>query len=597
MRSPIEASKNAGALTPLQLTPNNLRLIAACATRSFDLVVVGSGAGGLSAAIAAARAGLETLVVEKTEFYGGSSAMSGGALWVPCTDMARRAGFEDSPRAVKEYLAACAPAASRDDRLDAFLEHGPRMIEFMSRHSPVRFMLGRHVSDYYTDAPQARPVGRCIVAGSLDARAYGQILARLAPPLPATTFAGLPLEQGRAAAHLLSGDISWGRLRRTTRMLLRASVDRARFGRIARLTGGQALMAGLMHGALEAGVNVWLCAEAVRLTSTTSGTINGLDIRTPSGPMRIEARRGVVLATGGFAHDAALTRLLYEHVEGGSEHSSVAVLSSRGDGIRMGREHDAAIAKAPHGAAAWIPVSLVTSKGKSLVYPHFADRAKPGVIAIAPNGRRFVNEASSYHDFVRGMFEACRGRRNVEAWLIADGKAVKRYGLGFAKPSPWPLSGYVRSGYLVRATTLDSLAKAIGVDDATFRGEVERFNRDARLGRDSVFGKGSTEYNRKMGDPAVAPNPCLAPLETAPFYAVRLIPGDLGTFAGLRTDAYARVLRVDDTPIGGLYAVGADMSSPLAGAYPGAGTTLGPIMTFGYRCGLHVAEMPLSASV
>src|SRR5690606_33046157 len=152
MRSPIEASENAGALTPLQLTPNNLRLIAACATRSFDLVVVGSGAGGLSAAIAAARAGLETLVVEKTEFYGGSSAMSGGALWVPCTDMARRAGFEDSPRAVKEYLAACAPAASRDDRLDAFLEHGPRMIEFMSRHSPVRFMLGRHVSDYYTDA-------------------------------------------------------------------------------------------------------------------------------------------------------------------------------------------------------------------------------------------------------------------------------------------------------------------------------------------------------------------------------------------------------------------------------------------------------------
>jgi succinate dehydrogenase/fumarate reductase flavoprotein subunit len=558
--------------------------------RELDLVIVGSGAGGLTAALTAARAGLAALVIEKLPHFGGSSAMSGGALWIPGSGLARRAGIADSPAAVKEYLRSAAPAALSGERLDAFLEHGPRMLNFVARNSPVRFVLGRHVSDYHTDAVEARAVGRCVVAGSLDARSYGETLQRLALPLEATTVAGLPLERGRAVTHMFVGERSWVSLRNVGRMLWRASIDRWRFGRIARLTGGQALMTGLMHAALESRVEVWLSAAATRLTQDASGAVNGVEIETSAGTMRVTARVGVVLATGGFAHDAQLKSSLYEHVAAGAEHGTVAVKSASGDGIRMARAVGAELDHAPHGAAAWIPVSLVPGKEGARVYPHFSDRAKPGVIAIAPNGRRFVNEAASYHEFVRAMFDACRTDSGVHAWLVADARAFKRYGLGFARPAPWPHEASVRSGYLVRAASIDELAARIGVDCATLRSEVERFNGDALRGIDAAFGKGSTVYNRKMGDPAVAPNPCVAPLERAPFYAVRLIPGDLGTFTGLRTDANARVLREDGAPIRGLYAVGADMTNPLAGAYPGAGTTLGPIMTFGYLCGLHAAQ-------
>ena len=222
--------------------------------------------------------------------------------------------------------------------------------------------------------------------------------------------------------------------------------------------------------------------------------------------------------------------------------------------------------------------------------PHFIDRAKPGVIAVNRRGRRFANEANSYHDFVQDLVADCRDDPEVSAWLVCDHHTLRRYGLGCVPPFPMPLGRYLRAGYLRRAATLEELAKAIDVDPAALKETVATFNRDASRGDDPAFGRGSRAYNRYQGDALVAPNPCVAPIETAPYYAIRLVVGDIGTFAGLATDRHTRVLDRSGTPIRGLHAVGNDAASVMGGNYPGAGITLGPALTFGYIAGLTLAD-------
>ena len=242
-------------------------------------------------------------------------------------------------------------------------------------------------------------------------------------------------------------------------------------------------------------------------------------------------------------------------------------------------------------AGAWAPTSLVPRKdGTKGPFPHFIDRGKPGVIAVSRAGRRFVNEANSYHDFVQGMECACPSDQPAEAFLIADHRTIRKYGLGHVKPAPLPLQPSIRSGYLMRGNTLAELASVAGIERNAFEETVARWNADVTTGTDTAFGKGSTAYNRFHGDPEVKPNPCLAPIATGPFYAVRVVPGDIGTFAGLKTDEHARVIGPDNTPLKGLYAVGNDMASVLGGNYSGGGITLGPGMTFGYIAGLHAAS-------
>jgi succinate dehydrogenase/fumarate reductase flavoprotein subunit len=248
-------------------------------------------------------------------------------------------------------------------------------------------------------------------------------------------------------------------------------------------------------------------------------------------------------------------------------------------------------------AAAWVPASVTTRKdGTKGVMPHFIDRAKPGVIAVSPEGRRFTNEGNSYHDFVQDMVKACKGRGDVHAWLLCDHKTLRGYGLGCVAPAPLPIDHYLRSGYLKSGRTVGELAQKIGVDARTLELTVSEFNTYARKGEDPAFGKGSKSYNRFQGDSLVTPNPCVAPLEDGPFYAIRLVVGDIGTFAGLVTDERTRVLDADRNPIPGLYAVGNDAASIMGGNYPGAGITLGPALTFGYVAGNELAAaVPLAA--
>jgi succinate dehydrogenase/fumarate reductase flavoprotein subunit len=333
----------------------------------------------------------------------------------------------------------------------------------------------------------------------------------------------------------------------------------------------------------------------VRRLLVEAGRVVGAVVGSPQGDVEVRARRGVVLAAGGFPQDKERRRTLFPHDRDGTGHFSPAPAANTGDGLRLGEAAGAALELSYPNAAAWVPVSRVPRKDGSWgVFPHFIDRAKPGLIAVLPNGKRFVNEANSYHDFVQALFAASGPGKPTRAFLVVDHAFLRRFGLGFVKPFPVPVGPQIRSGYLKRGGTLAELAKAIGIDPKELETTVADYNRDARAGTDTAFGKGSTAYNRFNGDPAFEPNPCLAPIERGPFYAVEVVVGDLGTFDGLRGNGHAQVLDQEGKPIQGLYAVGNDMAGVMAGRYPAGGITLGPAMTFGFVAAHHASGKPLT---
>jgi succinate dehydrogenase/fumarate reductase flavoprotein subunit len=355
------------------------------------------------------------------------------------------------------------------------------------------------------------------------------------------------------------------------------------------LVNGTALVGRLLRSALDAGVDVRVSSPVTELVQE-EGRVIGVVADTPHGPLRITAARGVVLAAGGFPHDVARRKTLFPRTPTGAEHWSLAPSTADGAGTTLGESVGGKLRTDVASPAAWCPVSLVPYRsGRTGVFPHIMDRAKPGSIGVLSTGRRFVNEANGYHDYVTAMIAAAPEGEPVQAWQIADARFVRRFPLGMAKPLPVPLLPYLRSGYLKKGRTLAQLAAACGIDPAGLDATVAAFNRHARRGEDPEFGRGSTPFNRYGGDPTVTPNPSLAPLEKGPFYAVRIVPGSFGTFAGLATDAHARVLDTDDAPIPGLYAVGNDQASVMGGHYPAGGINIGPAMAFGYVAGRDLA--------
>ena len=568
---------------------------------TVDLLVAGSGAGGMAAALTARLAGLDVLVVEKEPLVGGTTARSGGWLWIPCSPHARRAGIADSEEAARRYLRHEAGNHFDAARVEAFLEAGPRMVELFESRTRLRFVLGPQFSDYHPNAPGALPGGRSICAEPFDGRLLGADLRLLRPPLPELTLFGMMIGSGKELTHFFNVTRSPVSAAQVVRFLARYGRDRLVHGRPMRLTNGNALAARLLASARDLGVAIRTAAPLVELLVEGGRVVGGV-IERAGRRIAVRARGGVVLATGGFPHDLARRARLYPHAPTGREHWSPAAEGNTGDGIRLAEALGAATADELPSPAAWVPVSRVPRPDGSVgLFPHFIDRAKPGVIAVDDSGERFVNEADSYHDFCRALLARCRGRPGeVGAWLLADHATVRRYGLGFAKPFPMPLGPALRSGYLRRGATIGELARTIGLEPARLEATVARYNEGARRGEDPAFGRGSSAYNRYLGDPAVRPNPCVAPLEKPPFYAVRVVIDDLGSFAGLATDAAARVLDRDRRPIPGLYAVGNDMASIMGGNYPGGGITLGPAMTFGYLAALDVAQrlgraVPLAA--
>ena len=562
--------------------------------QEVDVLVVGSGAGGLSTAVCAAHRHLSVIVAEKEPVFGGTTARSGGWSWIPCNAPARRAGVDDSLEKARTYLEHEAGEHFDGSRVDAFLEAGPKAVDFYESETALQFDLGPFFADYHPTAPGGMDGGRSIVARPFDGRELGDELKRLRPPLQEITVLGMMIGSGKELLHFFNVTRSPISALYVGRLFLKFLRDMIVYGRPIRLMNGNALVARLAKSAFDKGVPIWTSSPVRALLRDDRGGVIGARIDRPEGMVEVIAKKGVVLAAGGFPQDAVRRKALMAHAPSGHEHVSPAPPGNTGDGLRLGEAAGATVDTSLPQPAALVPISRpVKSDGTLGTFPHFVDRSKPGVIAVTRSGRRFVNEAQSYHDFCQAMIERCREEGGEEAeiaaWFVTDHRAFRKYGIGFAKPAPVPYGRLIRSGYLLRGDSLRDLAKQFGAAPEALEATVERFNADAREGEDREFGKGSTSYNRSLGDPEQKPNPCLAPIETGPFYAVRLHVGDLGTFAGLRTNEYAQVLGEDGAPIPRLYAAGNDSASIMGGNYPGGGITLGPAITFGYIAARHMS--------
>ncbi|MFC5522151.1 FAD-dependent oxidoreductase [Polaromonas jejuensis] len=559
---------------------------------SCDLLVIGSGAGGLSAAVTAAQLGLKVLVIEKEAHYGGTTAWSGGWMWIPRNPLAVAAGIREDMDRPLSYLRHELGAQFDEARARAFLENGPRMVDFFRSRTALQFIDGNGIPDFHGRSHDAATGGRSVCAAPFDGRRLGSKIAQLKPPLPETTLWGMGIASGAELRHFLNAMRSPASFWHVTRLVLRHFRDLLLFRRGMRPVNGNALVAGLAASAYEAGVEIRVNSPARRLL-TRHGQVTGAVVGTAQGDVEIHATRGVVLACGGFPHDTARKKELLPHAPTGHEHWSAASRGNTGDGLRLGEGAGGVVTRDLVQAAALAPVSLVPrADGSTAHFPHLIERAKPGLIAVTQAGRRFTNEADSYYDFISSLLQATPAGEPVQAWLVCDHRFIRRYGLGAAKPAPMPLSNLLKNGYLKRGQTLAALAQACGIDAQGLQRTVQRYNQQARQGQDADFGKGETPYNRVQGDASGAgPNPCMAPLEHGPFYAVRVLPGSLGTFAGLRVNAQARVLDANDQPIAGLYAGGNDMASVMGGHYPSGGITLGPAMTFGFLAAHHAAGL------
>ncbi|MET7483033.1 3-oxosteroid 1-dehydrogenase [Streptomyces sp. NPDC005538] len=543
---------------------------------TYDVVVIGSGAAGMTAALTAAKQGLSCVVVEKAPTFGGSAARSGAGIWIPNNPVILAAGVPDTPAKAASYLAAVVGSDVPADRQQSFLSHGPAMISFVMANSPLRFRWMEGYSDYYPELPGGLPGGRSIEPDQFDGNILGAELAHLNPPY-------LAVPTGMV---VFSADYKWLALSAVSVKGAAVATECLSRGTKAALLGqkpltmGQSLAAGLRAGLLSAQVPVWLNTPLTDLY-LEGGAVTGAVVTRAGAAGLVRARRGVVVSSGGFEHNAAM-RAQYQRQPIGTDWT-VGAKENTGDGIQAGQRAGAALALMED--AWWGPTIPLPGD------PYFclAERTLPGGLLINQAGSRFVNEAAPYSDVVHTMYDRNTAAPDIPAWLIVDQNYRDRYLFKDVAPTFTFPDDWYSSGAAYKAWTLDALASSIGVPAAALRSTVSRFNSLAGSGKDTDFGRGDSAYDHYYTDPSILPNSCLAPLWLPPYYAFRIVPGDLGTKGGMRTDARARVLRADGSVIPGLYAAGNASAAVMGHSYAGAGSTIGPAMTFGYVAALDLA--------
>lgn len=553
--------------------------------KSWDVIVIGSGAAGFAAAVTACCRGLSVLMLEKAPQFGGTSAISGGAVWIHDSDQARKMARSGSPQEIETYLQTIIGEANyRQDLVDAFIHSGREALAFLEKEGAVKYSLRPLSPDYYPDEPGAVDAGRALEVVEYDGRELGEHFRDLRSPPPGMMLFGGMMVNRVDIQHFLDIRRSLRSLSHCSKLLLRFGRDRLKHHRGTRLAMGNALVARMATLAFRKGMVLKLNVNVLALTER-DGEVTGVEIEHDGQKQTFEARCGVVLAAGGFAAG----KLAERYRPNTHEHYTMSPATNDGAALRLGSAVNAREGADLPSNFFWAPVSILhRPDGTQERFPHLVtDRAKPGIIAVNQRAVRFVNESNSYHHFASAMQSRAE---NAPCFLLCDAQAMKRYGLGLARPAPVNNDALVKAGYLHKANTLAELAQQLGLDPQTLGETVARYNRDAAAGVDPEFAKGGNSYNRAMGDPGHQPNACNAPLTNAPFYAVTLYTGDLGTSRGLVTTADAQVINQQGQPIKGLYAVGNDMDSIMAGTYPGPGITLGPALTFGYLSASHMAQ-------
>jgi 3-oxosteroid 1-dehydrogenase len=548
----------------------------------YDVVVVGAGGAGMTAALAAAKHGLSTVLVEKSSYFGGSTARSGGGVWIPGNYALEAAGQEDTPEAAKLYLDSIVGDDVPKVRRDTYIDRGPEVMDFIRDHTPVRFQWVPQYSDYLPEQPGGRAAGRSVEPTPMDGRFLGDELERLHPPYT------------NAPANLIVTQADFRKIHtgfRTLRgplTMLKIFFSKMLSGLLRRkmFAMGKALAIGLRQGLIDADVPVLYDTELTELL-VEDGRVVGIRVSRDGQESVIRARRGVILGSGGFEKSAELRE---KYLPSPTDPDwSTAAASNTGGGILAGIAAGAEVALMDD---AWWGPTIPLPRG-----PWFclAERTLPGAIMVNAAGKRFMNEALPYVEATHAIYEGeATGVQHVPCWMVFDQTYRNRYifaGLGGRQPIP---GSWLKSGAIVRASTLDSLAEKIQVPAAELKATIERFNGFAETGVDEDFHRGDSAYDKYYSDQTVKPNPSLGAIAKAPFYAAKIVPGDLGTKGGLVTDERARVLRPDGSVIEGLYAAGNASAAVMGHTYAGPGATIGPALVFGYLAAEDLAGRSLA---
>jgi len=541
----------------------------------YDVVVMGSGAAGLTAALVAAKAGNSVAVLEKADHFGGTTAISGGGIWIPVSPQAKAEGVDDSIEVARNYVLGVVGNRAERALIDAYLKNGPEMIEWLAANSETVFQISPPSSDWYPEVPGAVDFGRLLAPSEYDAKKLGKNFDRLQKPRQEFNAPGgmmIDLFDLPYIAKLPSPGALW----HMAKIAIRFALDKRKLGRGSRLTMGNALAGRLLQSAIDAGVDLYEATPVEGLV-TSDGKVTGVRATVKGVSTEITANKGVILASGGFSANAEMRKA---YIPFAQQHVSILPYENTGDGILSAQSAGAVMGAENHVNAVWAVVSKRTrADGYIERYAHLIDMSKPGCIAVNTAGQRFGNEASVH------FVEAMHATGTVPAHIIANAKFVKKYGMGLVLPGGGKIKEMVACGYMKTGKTLAELAAQIGVDAAGLEAAAAKVNADAAAGKDKQFGKGETQIDIEIGDPKHSPNACFGPLGDGPYYAIEIFPGDGSTTVGVKIDDQCRVIGKDGAPIAGLYAAGLDANSIWQGKSPAHGCNVGPAMVTGYIAG------------